>query len=146
MDCRGTSGDRQSHQQRQLRKRNGSLKAPRLCVQGCAQVPGVDFEQTFCATIHFGYRGGLTSHLATHTRCTRRPARILRRWDFVAAYLQGDLEPGEVVYSRVLPECPPPGYKTTGSDGRTRVFRIVKPVYGMAQTDRRYAAIFVPLA
>eukprot|EP00965_Chrysotila_dentata_P087720 2896432-Pleurochrysis_carterae.AAC.1 len=32
------------------RKRNGSLKA-RLCVQGCAQVPGVDYEQTFCATM-----------------------------------------------------------------------------------------------
>eukprot|EP00965_Chrysotila_dentata_P184762 6099481-Pleurochrysis_carterae.AAC.1 len=32
------------------RKRNGSLKA-RLCVQGCAQIPGVDFEQTFCATM-----------------------------------------------------------------------------------------------
>eukprot|EP00965_Chrysotila_dentata_P255987 6212397-Pleurochrysis_carterae.AAC.3 len=32
------------------RKRSSSLKA-RLCVQGCAQIPGVDFEQTFCATM-----------------------------------------------------------------------------------------------
>eukprot|EP00965_Chrysotila_dentata_P185543 6125594-Pleurochrysis_carterae.AAC.1 len=32
------------------RKRNGALKA-RLCVQGCAQVRGVDFDQTFCATM-----------------------------------------------------------------------------------------------
>eukprot|EP00965_Chrysotila_dentata_P128180 4237774-Pleurochrysis_carterae.AAC.1 len=32
------------------RKRSRSLKA-RLCVQGCAQIPGVDFEQTFCATM-----------------------------------------------------------------------------------------------
>eukprot|EP00965_Chrysotila_dentata_P219010 6190887-Pleurochrysis_carterae.AAC.2 len=32
------------------RKRSGALKA-RLCVQGCAQVRGVDFDQTFCATM-----------------------------------------------------------------------------------------------
>eukprot|EP00965_Chrysotila_dentata_P164870 5443882-Pleurochrysis_carterae.AAC.1 len=55
----------------------------------------------------------------------------MRRWDFVAAYLQGDLEEGEVVYCR-----PPPGYETTGADGKTRVCRILKPVYGMAQAGR----------
>eukprot|EP00965_Chrysotila_dentata_P024752 820657-Pleurochrysis_carterae.AAC.8 len=32
------------------RKRNGTMKA-RLCVQGCVQIPGVDFHQTFCATM-----------------------------------------------------------------------------------------------
>eukprot|EP00965_Chrysotila_dentata_P119251 3942163-Pleurochrysis_carterae.AAC.1 len=32
------------------RKRSGALKA-RLCVQGCAQVQGVDYDQTFCATL-----------------------------------------------------------------------------------------------
>eukprot|EP00965_Chrysotila_dentata_P139609 4615605-Pleurochrysis_carterae.AAC.1 len=32
------------------RKRSGSLKA-RLCVQGCAQIHGVDCDQTFCATM-----------------------------------------------------------------------------------------------
>ena len=32
------------------RKRSGKLKA-RLCVQGCSQVPGVDYNQTFCATM-----------------------------------------------------------------------------------------------
>eukprot|EP00965_Chrysotila_dentata_P103464 3414640-Pleurochrysis_carterae.AAC.1 len=32
------------------RKRNGSMKA-RLCVQGCAQTQGVDYDQTFCATM-----------------------------------------------------------------------------------------------
>eukprot|EP00965_Chrysotila_dentata_P062533 2071853-Pleurochrysis_carterae.AAC.1 len=31
------------------RKHNGALKA-RLCVQGCAQIRGVDFDQTICAT------------------------------------------------------------------------------------------------
>eukprot|EP00965_Chrysotila_dentata_P057209 1898040-Pleurochrysis_carterae.AAC.4 len=32
------------------RKRSGALKA-RFCVQGCAQVHGVDCDQTFCATL-----------------------------------------------------------------------------------------------
>eukprot|EP00965_Chrysotila_dentata_P000565 18540-Pleurochrysis_carterae.AAC.1 len=31
---------------------------------------------------------------------------------------------------------PLPGYETIGSDGRTRVCRVVKPVYGMAQASR----------
>eukprot|EP00965_Chrysotila_dentata_P044174 1468252-Pleurochrysis_carterae.AAC.1 len=64
----------------------------------------------------------------------------MRSWDFVAAYLQGELEAGEVVYY-----ChPPPGYETTGSDGRTRVCRIVKPVYGMAQAGRRWQRSLFP--
>ena len=32
------------------KKRDGRLKS-RLCVQGCTQVPGVDFDQTHCATM-----------------------------------------------------------------------------------------------
>ena len=39
----------------------------------------------------------------------------MRRWDFVAAYLQGELLEGEVVYC-----LPPPGegsYATLGKDG-----------------------------
>ena len=32
------------------RKRSGRMKA-RLCVQGCSQQPGVDFDQTHCATM-----------------------------------------------------------------------------------------------
>eukprot|EP00965_Chrysotila_dentata_P079341 2615958-Pleurochrysis_carterae.AAC.1 len=55
----------------------------------------------------------------------------MRRWDFVAAYLQGELEPGEVVYCH-----PPPGYETLGQDNKPRVCRVVKPIYGMAQAGR----------
>eukprot|EP00965_Chrysotila_dentata_P112251 3711142-Pleurochrysis_carterae.AAC.1 len=32
------------------KKRSGALKA-RLCVQGCAQTAGIDYDQTFCATM-----------------------------------------------------------------------------------------------
>jgi hypothetical protein len=69
----------------------------------------------------------------------------MRRWDFVAAYLQGSLEPGEVVYC-----SPPPGYTTSASggvvrivplgegDGVDRICQVVKPVYSMAQAGRRW--------
>eukprot|EP00965_Chrysotila_dentata_P216210 6189247-Pleurochrysis_carterae.AAC.9 len=85
------------------KKRNGSLKA-RLCVQGCAPIPGVDFEQTFCATMR-------ATSLRTLASLAARRGLSMRRWDFVAAYLQGELEPGEVVYC-----LPPPGYETIGAD------------------------------
>eukprot|EP00965_Chrysotila_dentata_P029999 998925-Pleurochrysis_carterae.AAC.1 len=63
----------------------------------------------------------------------------MRRWDFIAAYLQGELEQGEVVYC-----CPPPGYETIGSDGRARVCKVVKPIYGMAQAGRRWQRSLFP--
>eukprot|EP00965_Chrysotila_dentata_P180818 5969010-Pleurochrysis_carterae.AAC.1 len=47
---------------------------------------------------------------------------MMRRWDFVAAYLQGDLETNEVVYCHA-----PPGYATLGADGRPRICRVKKP-------------------
>eukprot|EP00965_Chrysotila_dentata_P023695 785202-Pleurochrysis_carterae.AAC.1 len=40
----------------------------------------------------------------------------MRRWDCVAAYLQGELEHDEVVYCHA-----PPGYATLGANGRPRV-------------------------
>eukprot|EP00965_Chrysotila_dentata_P114708 3791329-Pleurochrysis_carterae.AAC.1 len=77
--------------------------------------------------------------LRTLASLAARRGLSMRRWDFVAAYLQGDLEPGEVVYCH-----PPPGYETTGSDGRTRVCRVVKPVYGMAQAGHRWQRSLFP--
>eukprot|EP00965_Chrysotila_dentata_P164559 5432276-Pleurochrysis_carterae.AAC.1 len=47
------------------RKRSGSLKA-RLCVQGCAQVHGVDYDQTFCATLRPTSLRALASLAATN--------------------------------------------------------------------------------
>eukprot|EP00965_Chrysotila_dentata_P111786 3696473-Pleurochrysis_carterae.AAC.1 len=112
-------------------KRDGSKKA-RLCVQGCAQVAGVDFDQTFCAAM----RG--TSLRALASLAASLGMRM-RRWDFVAAYLQGELEPGEVVYCH-----PPPGYATIGADGRPRLCRVQKPIYGMAQAGRRWQRTLFP--
>eukprot|EP00965_Chrysotila_dentata_P059289 1968116-Pleurochrysis_carterae.AAC.1 len=82
------------------RKRSGALKA-RLCVQGCAQVRGVDFDQTFCATMR-------PTSLRALAAMANSAGMRMRRWDFVAAYLQGELEQDEVVYCHA-----PPGYATT---------------------------------
>ena len=122
-------------------KRSGKRKA-RLCVQGCSQVAGVDFDQTFCATMR-------SSTLRLLCAISSRWGLRMRRWDFVAAYLQGSLEQGEVVYCSL-----PPGYETVeeygqtipnlGADGRPRVLRIEKPCYGMAQAGRRWQRSLFP--
>ena len=65
----------------------------------------------------------------------------LRRWDFVAAYLQGDLLIDEVVYC-----LSPPG----GLDGFDIDFEgppmcvVRKPIYGMAQAGRRWQRSLFP--
>ena len=112
-------------------KRSGKLKA-RLCVQGCSQVPGVDFDQTHCATMRAGSLRALAAIAA-------RDNLLMRRWDFVAAYLQGSLLEDEVVYCRL-----PPGVHSVGKDGKPRVCRVEKPVYGMAQAGRRWQRTIFP--
>ena len=109
----------------------------RLCVQGCSQQPGVDYDlnydQTHCATMR-GTSLRLLSALAG------KHGLLMRRWDFVSAYLQGKLEEGEVVYC----QSPPGPHGTLGSDGKQRVWRVDKPVYGMAQAGRRWQRTLFP--
>ena len=100
-------------------------------------MPGVDYDQTFCAAMRSG-------SLRLLCALSGRLGFSMRRWDFVAAYLQGSLEPGEVVYC-----TPPPGYTTAEvggavclvpdgqGDGVDRLCLVQKPVYGMAQAGRR---------
>ena len=61
--------------------------------------------------------------------------------DFTAAYLQGTLEEGEVIYCHT-----PPGYDVKGQDGASRICicRILKPCYGMAQAGRRWQRALFP--
>ena len=112
-------------------KRDGTLKA-RLCVQGCRQVPGVDYDQTWCGAMR-GTSLRLLSQLAANSNMR------MRRWDFVAAYLQGELLEGEVVYC-----LPPPGHERRGKDGKEQICKVVKPVYGMAQAGRRWQRSLFP--
>ena len=62
-------------------KRSGKRKA-RLCVQGCAQMPGVDYDQTISAAMR-------PTSLRVLSALAARFGMRMRRWDFVAAYLQG---------------------------------------------------------
>lgn len=124
-------------------KRDGRLKS-RLCVQGCSQVAGVDYNQTFCAALRAGSLRILCAIAA-------KLGLYMRRWDFVAAYLQGALEDGEVIYC-----SPAPGYATREVDGRIRMVPqaegdgipricvVEKPVYGMAQAGRRWKRSIFP--
>ena len=124
-------------------KRDLTKKA-RLCVQGCTQIAGVDYHQTFCAAMR-------VASLRVLCAISARLGLKMRRWDFVAAYLQGELEPGEVVFC-----TPPPGYSTALIDGKVhlvlasqgdgvdRICRVEKPVYGMAQAGRRWQRTIFP--
>mmetsp|Transcript_32844 Transcript_32844/g.79785 ORF Transcript_32844/g.79785 Transcript_32844/m.79785 type:complete len:1719 (+) Transcript_32844:1464-6620(+) len=124
-------------------KRDGRQKA-RLCVQGCSQVAGVDYNQTFCAALRAGSLRILCAIAA-------KLGLYMRRWDFVAAYLQGTLEDGEFIYC-----SPAPGYSTKLVDGQVRMVplrdgdgvprlcKVEKPVYGMAQAGRRWQRSIFP--
>ena len=112
-------------------KRDGRLKA-RLCVMGSAQRPGVDFDQTYSATMR-------ASSLRMLTAISAALKLSMRRVDFISAYLQGKLEEGETVFCHM-----PEGYETTGADGRPNVLRIDKPIYGLAQAGRRFQRSLFP--
>ena len=112
-------------------KRDGTRKS-RLCVQGCCQTAGVDFNQTFSAALR-------STSLRFLASIASRFGLRLRRWDFVSAYLQGSLEDGEVVYCHA-----PPGYERCDEDGNPLVCRVVKPIYGMAQAGRRWQRSLFP--
>ena len=63
----------------------------------------------------------------------------MRRRDFDAAYLQGVLEEDEIIYC----SCPP-GHKELDDTGVPYIFRVEKPVYGMAQAGRRWQRSLFP--
>ena len=112
-------------------KRDGTLKA-RLCVMGSAQRPGVDFDQTYCATMR-------STSLRLLAAISAANNLSMWRIDFVSAYLQGKLEEGETVFCKM-----PEGYETTNSDGRPNVLRLEKPIYGLAQAGRRFQRSIFP--
>ena len=63
-----------------------------------------------------------------------------RRKDLVAAYLQGDLEPGEKIFFTQ----PPGDNQHIGRDGKPRVCLAQRPIYGMRQSGRRLQRKLLP--
>ena len=60
----------------------------------------------------------------------------MHRWDFVAAYLQGELLSlldREVAYCHM-----PAGFKQDGKDRRPCILEVKKPIYGLAQAGGRW--------
>ena len=105
-------------------KRDGTAKA-RLCVQGCTLQSGIDYDQTFSATLRYSSARALFAYAA---KCGCE----IRSIDYVAAYLQGDFIEGETVYCHM-----PPGYEKYDDAGKPYVCKILKPIYGIPQAGRR---------
>ena len=112
-------------------KRDGTHKA-RLCVMGNTQRPGVDFDQTYSATMR-------AASLRLLAAISAMLSLSMWRMDFISAYLQGRLEDGEVVYCHM-----PQGYETTDTNNKPNVLRIDKPIYGLAQAGRRWQRSLFP--
>jgi hypothetical protein len=105
-------------------KRDGTAKA-RLCVQGSSLEAGVDFQQVFSAALRYSSARGLFAYAARN--CCR-----VRSVDLVAAYLQGRFLDGEVVYCML-----PPGHVEYDTQGRPKLAKVQKPIYGIQQAGRR---------
>jgi Reverse transcriptase (RNA-dependent DNA polymerase) len=96
----------------------------RLVAQGFSQIGGVDYDDTYAPV----------AKLAS-TRAVIAMANRLRmemhQIDIKGAYLNGELNDNEVLYMQH-----PPGYKSP--DAGTRVLRLVKTLYGLKQSGRRW--------
>ena len=60
-------------------------------MQGCSQVQDVDYDQVWSDTLR-------SSSLRILSSLAAKEKLYMRRWDFVAAFLQGELLEDEVVY------------------------------------------------
>ena len=112
-------------------KRDGTCKA-RLCVQGCTMVAGIDYDQVFSSTLRTSSVRTLCAYAAKYCCC-------IRSVDWVAAYLQGELLEGEVVYCHM-----PQGYEKYDASGRPYKLKICKPIYGIPQAGRRFQRSIFP--
>jgi histone deacetylase 1/2 len=94
----------------------------RLVVQGCRQIEGVDFGETFAPTSH---RTSLRMLLATIAQENME----LRQLDVKTAFLQSELQ--EEVYVQ-----PPPGLEQ--GEGQRVVYRLRRALYGLKQAPRAW--------
>jgi Reverse transcriptase (RNA-dependent DNA polymerase) len=107
----------------------------RLVAQGFSQIGGVDYDDTYAPVAR------LASSRAIIAMANRFHLE-LHQVDIKGAYLNGVLNEGEVLYMQH-----PPGYKS--HDAGNRVLRLVKTLYGLKQSGRRWyqklSSIFLSL-
>jgi len=96
----------------------------RLVAQGFSQVGGVDYDDTYAPVAKLASSRAIIA-MANRLRLE------LHQVDIKGAYLNGVLGPNEVLYMQH-----PPGYKT--ADAGARVLRLVKTLYGLKQSGRRW--------
>ena len=107
----------------------------RLVAQGFSQIGGVDYDDTYAPVAR------LASSWAVIAMANRLDLE-LHQVDIKGAYLNGVLNEGEVLYMQH-----PPGYRS--HDAGNRVLRLVKTLYGLKQSGRRWyqklSSIFLSL-
>jgi Reverse transcriptase (RNA-dependent DNA polymerase) len=96
----------------------------RLVAQGFSQIGGVDYDDTYAPVAR------LASSRAIIAMANRLDLE-LHQVDIKGAYLNGELNDDEVLYMQH-----PPGYKS--HDAGSRVLRLVKTLYGLKQSGRRW--------
>ena len=98
----------------------------RLVAQGFSQVPGVDYFDTFAPVARLA---SIRTVLAFAASEDYETGQI----DVKAAYLNGKLTEDEVIFMKQAP-----GFAEVGSDGKVKVLRLRKTLYGLKQAGRRW--------
>ena len=95
----------------------------RLCAQGCRQIPGIDFNETWA---------GVARHPSIRILCSIAARRGLKlmQLDIKTAFLQGDLD--EEIYLEQ-----PEGFDTK-DDLKKLVWWLRKSIYGLRQANRNF--------
>jgi hypothetical protein len=96
----------------------------RLVAQGFSQIGGVDYDDTYAPVAKLASTRAIIA-------MANRLNMELHQVDIKGAYLNGVLNEDEVLYM-----AHPPGYKVPGAG--TRVLRLVKTLYGLKQSGRRW--------
>ena len=107
----------------------------RLVAQGFSQIGGIDYDDTYAPVAK------LSSTRAVIAMANRLGMEM-HQIDIKGAYLDGELNDNKILYMHH-----PPGYKV--SDAGTRVLHLVKTLYGLKQSGRRWyqklTSVFVML-
>ena len=98
----------------------------RLVAQGFSQVPGVDYFDTFAPVARLASIRTVLAFAATEDYETGQI-------DIKAAYLNGELTEEERIFMKQAP-----GYEEVSDDGKVKVLRLWKTLYGLKQAGRRW--------
>jgi hypothetical protein len=99
----------------------------RLVAQGFSQIQGVHFFETYSPV----------AKLASTRMVLAIAAQLdleIHQIDVVSAYLNGELDDGEIIYMKE-----PPGFAESESgDGGGWLLRLLRPLYGLKQSGRKW--------